>query len=54
MPTILNTVGDCRAQEFLLPSLMPLLNGGTGYVAGPISIGASIFHDRCDGIVFDG
>lgn len=56
MPTILEHCGATAvAQEFLLPSLMPLLNGGgTGYVAGPISIGASIFHDRCDGIVFDG
>ena len=56
MPTILEFCGvTAPAQEHLLPSLMPLINGiDGGYVEGPVYIGASLFHDRCEGVVFDG
>lgn len=56
MPTILEFCGvPAPAQEHLLPSLMPLINGvDGGYIERPVYIGASLFHDRCEGVVFDG
>lgn len=57
MPTILDLcrVAPASAEAPLLPSLLPLINvSGAGYVEQPIFTGASLFHDRCEGVIFDG
>lgn len=56
MPTVLDLCGVTpEAGGILVPSLAPLLRDPAAAYAGPpISIGASLFHDAMEGVIFDG
>lgn len=54
MPTVLDVCGVAPAvPDVLLPPLSPLLSGvPEAYAEAPVYTGASLFHDRLEGVVF--